>query len=109
MSVNYRAGIAYGWEFSGEEYKKFNEITKYKYEDDFIILDPYSEDSCQQKAIFGIWIKCNSEIGTASPYLKFDEIDKEFNVYEWIKKFGKADYSISQLTAPKYFLVNQIY
>ena len=109
MSVNYRAGIAYGWEFSGEEYRKFNEITKNKYEDDFIILDPYYGDSCQQKAIFGIWLKCNSVIGTASPYLTFNEIDKEFNVYEWIKKFEEAGYDIPQLAAPKHYLVNQVY
>lgn len=109
MSVDYKAGIAYGWEFSGKEYAEFNEETDYVFEDDFIILDPYLGDSSTFKAIFGIWLIENPCIGTAIPYLTFNEIDKEFNMYDWIKKFESAGYIPASIPAPKHFLVNQVY
>ena len=109
MSVDYRAGIAYGWEFSGEEYVKFNEATNYKYEDDFITLDPYLGVSAKQKAIFGIWLIINPCNGTAVPYLPFNEINKTFNQTDWIARFEEAGYDISKLLPPRRFLVNQVY
>jgi hypothetical protein len=109
MSICHRAGIAYGWEFSGEDYVKFNEATDCKYEDDFIILDPYLGASSRQKAIFGIWLITNSCDGTAVPYLSFNEIDKHFNQTDWIERFEEAGYDISKLLPPRRFLVNQVY
>lgn len=109
MGVDYRAGIAYGWEFSGKEHADFIKATGDKYEDCFIILDPYYGDSATQKAIFGVWLKTNPCIGTAVSYLNFNELDKSFNLTEWIKAFEEAGYDVSKLPAPKHFLVNQVY
>ena len=113
MGICHRAGIAYGWEFSGEDYVKFNEATNCKYEDDFIILDPYYGDSCNRKALFGIWLESNPNIGTAREFIPYtmNDISSIFNYAEWRDKFLAAGYDPKDLISnpPKFYIVNQIY
>lgn len=51
MSVDYNSYIAIGWAFTSEEHSAFNQITDYKYEDNFLFVNAYDPD---EDVIFGI-------------------------------------------------------
>lgn len=109
MSVNYRAGVAYGWAFSGKEFEKFNEATGWKYEDDFIILDPYYGVHCEQKAIFGKFLVKNSCLGTAHSFTLNEVNNIDMDLTEWIARFEEAGYDTSKLLPARHFIINQVY
>ena len=108
MSVDYTAGLAYGWAFSGQQYADFNKATDNKYEDMFIVLDPYYGDSCQQKAIFGMWIVSNPNIGTAKPIIHPGTIISSFDMSEYIAAIEEAGYDLTVIPTPHYFIVNRV-
>lgn len=113
MSIGNKAGIVYGWAFSGMEYANFNRKTNNEFEDDFIILDPYYGDSCNRKALFGIWLESNPNVGTAREFIPYtmNDISGIFNYAEWRDKFLAAGYDPKELVnnPPKFYIVNQIY
>ena len=45
MSVDYNCGIVLGWKVSQEERDRMVEQSDYEYEDDFICVDCYRDDS----------------------------------------------------------------
>lgn len=53
MSVDYSCGIALGWKVSQEERDRMVERSNYEYEDDFICIDCYRDDS---DYIYGVWL-----------------------------------------------------
>lgn len=63
MSVDYRAGIVYGYKVSYKDYNEMNEKSDYKYEDDFICVNSYDNEP---DYILGEWVKVIFE-GTAQP------------------------------------------
>lgn len=103
MSVEYSSGIAEGWLFTQEEVNDFNERTNYKYEDDFILFDSWSENG---DAIFGQWIIENGNEGCAIP-LSHSYTEERLNISEWLEKFAEA--GITTLKAPQLYLVNQVH
>lgn len=54
MSVDYKCGIVLGWRVSQEERDRMIEQCNYEYEDDFICLEPYRDNS---EYIYGIWLR----------------------------------------------------
>lgn len=53
MSVDYNCGIAFGWRVNQEERDQMVKQSDYKYEDDFICVDCYRNDS---DYIYGVWL-----------------------------------------------------
>ena len=53
MSVDYKCGIVLGWRVSQEERDQMVEQSDYAYEDDFICLDCYWDNS---DYVYGIWL-----------------------------------------------------
>lgn len=53
MSVDYSCGIALGWRVSQKERDRMVEQSNYEYEDDFICIDCYRDDS---DYIYGVWL-----------------------------------------------------
>lgn len=53
MSVDYNCGIVLGWRVSQEERDRMVEQSDYEYEDDFICIDCYRDNS---DYIYGVWL-----------------------------------------------------
>lgn len=64
MSVDYRAGLVYGYKVSYKDYNEMNAKSDYEYEDDFICVNLYDYES---DYILGEWVKVIFE-GTAQPF-----------------------------------------
>jgi hypothetical protein len=53
MSIDYSCGVVFGWHVSQEEKDQMLERSNYEYEDEFICLDCYRDNS---DYIYGVWL-----------------------------------------------------
>ena len=107
MSVDFRAGLAFGWLVSPEEYDEMIETT-YEYEDDFITINAYDEDY----RVFGVWLHCIG-MGTIKEFNLFElsmDIPPDF-MGEWgakLRAMGKGEWFDEERRLPGVFLVGQV-
>ena len=100
MSVDYSAGVAYGWRLTDQQKDDINEKTDYKYEDDYIPINAYVISDW----ILGEWIY-EIESGEAVPIDKFRD-DSEFRqkiMDKFLPVFKEAGYE--NISEPEFWLV----
>lgn len=107
MSVDYRAGLAFGWLVSPEEHYEMVE-TNPEYEDDFITINAYDADY----KVFGIWLY-HIGMGTVEEFnihSLANEIPVDF-MGEWgakLRAMGKGEWFDEEQRLPGVFLVGQV-
>lgn len=95
--------IAYGWKMNIEKYEKFNELTKYKYKNSFIIASAYWRDT---DFILGEIIEY-TESGESKQFnvvSLFDKISADF-MDKWHKVFQEINMNIS---SPHFYLMGRV-
>lgn len=108
MSVEFRAGLAFGWLVTPEEHKEMVE-TNWEWEDDFICIDSWADDS---HYVFGIWIY-HIDMGSIKEFNINDlanEIPVDF-MGEWgakLRAMGKGAWFDEEQRLPGVFLVGQV-
>lgn len=108
MSIEFRAGLAFGWLVTPEEHKEMVE-TNWEWEDDFICVDSWTDDSLY---VFGIWIY-HIDIGSIKKFNigdLADEIPVDF-MGEWgakLRAMGKGAWFDEEQRLPGVFLVGQV-
>ena len=108
MSVDFRAGLAFGWLVSDQEHKEMVE-TNWEWEDDFICVDSWSASSYY---VFGIWLH-HIDMGTIEEFNLFtlaNEIPSDF-MGEWgakLRAMGKGEWFDEEKRLPGVFLVGQV-
>ena len=108
MSVDFRAGLAFGWLVSDQEHKEMVE-TSWEWEDDFICVDSWADSSYY---VFGIWLH-HIDMGTIEEFnihRLADEIPVEF-MGEWgakLRAMGKGAWFDEEQRLPGVFLVGQV-
>lgn len=106
MSVDYRAGIVYGYKVSFDEHCEMNEKSSYKYEDDFICINAYAYNS---DYICGTWVKTLPD-GACAP-LDLWEISEalpygyETHLSMVLTAMGRPDLASQK---PQIYLVHQV-
>lgn len=106
MSVDYRAGIAYGYKVSFDEHCEMNEKSFYEYEDDFICVNSYVYNS---DYILGMWVKTLPD-GTCAPLDLWeiaDTLPKNYKdtLNEMLEAMGRTDLSQQK---PQIYLIHQV-
>jgi hypothetical protein len=107
MSVDFRAGLAFGWLVSPEEHYDMVEFNP-EFEDDFITINGYDADY----KIFGIWLYCIEE-GSVKEFNINDlanKIPADF-MGEWgakLRAMGKGAWFDEEQRLPGVFLVGQV-
>lgn len=100
MSVDYSAGVAYGWRITDEQRNDINEKTNYKYEDEYLSINAYVTSDC----ILGDWVY-KIESGTAVSVDSFRD-DWEFR-QDFLDRFlsilKEAGYE--EIPKPEFWLV----
>lgn len=100
MSVDYSAGVAYGWRITDEQRNDINEKTNYKYEDEYLYINAYVTSDC----ILGDWVY-QIESGTAISVDSFRD-DWEFR-QDFLDRFlpilKEAGYE--EIPKPEFWLV----
>lgn len=109
MSVEFRAGLAFGWLVTPEEHKEMVE-TNWNYEDDFICVNNYDPDD--EYYVFGIWLHCIG-MGTIKEFNLFElsmDIPSDF-MGEWgakLRAMGKGEWFDEEKRLPGVFLIGQV-
>ena len=108
MSVDFRAGLAFGWLVSDQEHREMVETT-WELEYDFICVDSWSDTS---HYVFGIWIH-HIDMGSVEEFnihSLADEIPPDF-MGEWgakLRAMGKGEWFDEEQRLPGVFLVGQV-